>query len=277
MNVSAAIDRSLLSGEFYFQSLMRQANLRNMISDDEMQRVQLECIDLLARQSHRYNGGFSSSIRIEQAQSILESCFFTIGLWLKSLPSTDAAVAAIKETAVAELYTRGRRLVGKKVKAARLLYLIVLKNRIKSDNYTYNATVVEGIEGFFKLYDADFLATDIRITADYPLSNPVTGLVGIEFIEKYLTALYLENAFCARFNEDEIRFLLLGYDENYRDLVFNIFDQVLAAAIGRKLVSQSAISLDISEHTRARLARLFCRQERGRDSSVASKRFRRAL
>ncbi|MEL7608935.1 MAG: DUF6179 domain-containing protein [Bacillota bacterium] len=252
-----AIDRAFLSGEFYFQSLLRQANLRGLLSDDELRRIQLECIELLARQTHRYNGGFSSSIRVEQAQSILESCFYTIGLWLKSLPSADAAVAAVQETAVAELYARGRRLLGKKIKAARLLYMMVLKNKLNTDNHTYNATLAEGIEGFFKIYDADFCAQDIRITADYPLCNPVTGLAGIEFIEKYLTALYYENAFCKRFGANEIHRLLLGFDENYRELVFNIFEQVLSCAIGRRLASQSAAGLDVSQSARARLARFF--------------------
>lgn len=250
------IDQALLSGEFYFQSLMRQASIQGMITDADEQRAQLGCIELLARQIQSYNGGFSSSIRVEQAQCIMDSSLYTIGLWLKSLPSTDAAVAAVKEMAVGELYAQGRRLLGKKIKSARLLYLMVLKNKLKTDNYTYNATVAEGIEGFFKLYNADYCAKDIRITADYPLSIPVTGLVGIEFIEKYLTALYYENDFCLRFSADAIHFLLCGYEQNYRDLIFNIFDQVLAAAIGCKLLSESAYSLDITERMRGQLARL---------------------
>jgi hypothetical protein len=116
---------------------------------------------------------------------------------------------------------------------------------------------VDGIKGFFKLYYPDFNAHEIHITADYPTYNTLPKLAGIEFIHAYLNALYHENQFCLNFSSGDIHHLLCGYEEDYQELLINIYEPVLTAAIGCVLVGTDAHRLDISKNGTAYLYGLF--------------------
>ncbi len=61
-----------------------------------------------------------------------------------------------------------------------------------------------------------------------------------------MESVYYENMFCQSFSADEIHNLLCGYDNGYKDLLFNIFEQVLACAIGCVLAGINAKHLNIS-------------------------------
>jgi hypothetical protein len=93
----STIDKSILSGEHYFQSLLEQAYALGMLSDTDLKNVKFGCLSVLARQTEGYNGGKSSSIRVENAENILTSIMFTMGVWLKTFHCPDDAVVVIKE------------------------------------------------------------------------------------------------------------------------------------------------------------------------------------
>lgn len=115
------------------------------------------------------------------------------------------------------------------------------------ENDTYNDTIIGGIQGFLKIYDPDFKAQDMKITADYPLYNNLIGkLEGVEFIKEYLSSMYLENLFCKKFSEEKIKYLLYGYSQDYKDLIINIFEVVLLEIIACKLVKRNIQDLCIS-------------------------------
>lgn len=108
-------------------------------------------------------------------------------------------------------------------------------------------TIIGGISGFLKIYDPDFKAQDMKITADYPLYNNLIGkLDGVEFIKEYLNSIYLENTFCKKFSEEKIEYLLYGYSHDYQELIINIFEIVFLEAIACKLVKRNIQDLAIS-------------------------------
>ena len=108
-------------------------------------------------------------------------------------------------------------------------------------------TIIGGIQGFLKIYNPDFKAQDMKITADYPLYNNLIGkLDGVEFIKEYLSSIYLENLFCKKFSEKKIRYLLYGYSHDYKELIINIFGIVLLEVIACKLVKRDIQDLSIS-------------------------------
>jgi len=74
-----------------------------------------------------YNSVKSSSIRVEAAQSIMKSNYYTIGLYLKSLPDADCAVSELKTANIPELYQRGRKLINTKLGTAKISYELVKK------------------------------------------------------------------------------------------------------------------------------------------------------
>ncbi|MBZ2174634.1 DUF6179 domain-containing protein [Schnuerera sp. xch1] len=242
------IDSQNLSREFYFNSILQEAYNCELLDDYDIEKIQMECMRLLSCKSKRYNFGQSSSIRVETAKSIMKSNLYTIGLYLKSLQDADYAVKELKNIGIFELYERGRKLVSTKLHTAKHIYKLVQKNRIATMNYTYNATLGEnGIEIFFKSYDPDYEAHEFPASIDYQLCNPVTDLVGVEFIQKYLENLYLENKFCKNFAAEDIHHLLYGYNKGYKDLLINIFEHVLLGALGCSLVNCNIIKLNITE------------------------------
>lgn len=239
------VDRQKLNEEFYFRSLIEEAFSLGMINEEEVDNIQYQCMELLTVKLEKLNKGESSSVRVETAEKIMISNLYTIGLWLKSLTDADEAIKDIKKTHILLIYERGRKRIDTKLNSARHIHMMVLKNLLKTDNYTYNATIKDGINGFFKIYNADYEANEIHITADYPLSIPVSRLAGIEFILKYLENVYYENMFCACFSSYDIEHLLFGYSKDYKLLVINIYEIVLTAAIGCKIAEKRALDLNI--------------------------------
>ena len=129
----------------------------------------------------------------------------------------------------------------------RVMYIKVKQTKLNIKNDTYNDTIMGGIQGFLKIYDSDFKAQDMKITADYPLYNNLIGkLDGVEFIKEYLSSLYLENQFCKKFSEEKIKYLLYGYSHDYQELIINIFEIILLEAIACKLVKRNIQDLTIS-------------------------------
>lgn len=194
-----------LSGEFYFNTILQEAYTCGLLNESDLENIQLQCINLLSYKSERYNMGKSSSIRVETAESIMESNFYSIGLYLKSLPDPDYAVNELKTVKISELYERGIKLVNTRFQVAKCIYNMVQNNKLDTLNHSYNSTLSEnGIGIFFKSFNLEYEAHDSPASIDYQLCNPVNDLAGVEFIQKYLENLYLENEFCMNFATDNI-------------------------------------------------------------------------
>lgn len=240
------IDAFKLNQEFYFQSLLEEAYHQQLLSEQDIEKIQLDCLDLLSYKLKRYTDNNSSSVRIEVAEHIMQSNLFTIGLYLKTFKSPDDAIKAMTETSMLDLYLSGRKCIDAMLRTAKRKHSLVIKNTLEIDNDFYIPTVIDGIKGFFKIYNPDYAAHEIYITADYPLCHPVKDLAGIEFIQRYVDSVYAENLFCSHFSTEAIRELLLGFDEQYKHLLFNIFGLVLTEALGCVLAGMNAESLYLS-------------------------------
>lgn len=239
------IKKEMLCNEFYFQSLLQEAYNQAELSDSEMEYIQTQCITLLAKNTDRYNNGESSSVKIEVAETIMESNFYTIGIYLKSLPDIASALNTVKNDPISKLYQQGHRIINAKLNVAKHLYQLVCRTKLQSPNYTYNATIDEGIKSFFKQYNADYGAHETSTSIDYQLMNPVTDLAGVEYIIQYLKNLYMENSFCSKFDAAIIHEVMCGYDKGYKDLLVNIFGQVLQNALGCRILGKDILSLNI--------------------------------
>lgn len=235
-----------LSQEFYFQSLLQEAHVKDAISDGELEAVQMQCLKLMAENTERYNKGRSSSIRVETAQAIMASNFYTIGLYLKSRTDPASALEELKREPIAWLYEQGLHVTKQKLRVARYLYLAVVKTRIQTPNYSYNETINNGIKIFFQQYNPDFEAHETPAFIDYQLAVPVTGWAGVEYMIYYLHHLHMENQFCARFDSTVIHRIMQGYHISYQDLLINIFEQVLQNALGRLVLDKDILTLNLS-------------------------------
>jgi hypothetical protein len=70
------ISKSVLGGKDYLVSLIEQGLLHALLSDTEIERVQIGILTLLAKETELFNNGASSSIRIEKAQDLLASILY---------------------------------------------------------------------------------------------------------------------------------------------------------------------------------------------------------
>ncbi len=92
---------------------------------------------------------------------------FTIGVWLKTYPDPDEAVAAIQKDSIYALYQKGRERINERIKSTKILHSAITGHLLQMENVFYRSTIVDGIKGFFKLYYPEFAAQEIHITADY--------------------------------------------------------------------------------------------------------------
>jgi hypothetical protein len=143
------IKRESLSEEHYFQSFIQEAHRLKLLSEAQLEDIQMQSVKLLVRQTQRYNSGDSSSVRVEVAQSIFQSALYSIGVYLKSLPDTDMGLSEIINTPLEELHKKGRKLIEKKINIARHLLHLVQQERIETENIAYRDTIDKGLSEFF--------------------------------------------------------------------------------------------------------------------------------
>ncbi len=244
------IKKEKLNPTYYFQSLLQQATRLKLLTDAEFEHIQLQSFQLLAKQTEQYTGGESSSVKIETAQSLLASIFYTIGIYLKNFPDADRSIEVLKQSPLSELYRHGKKLLKSKFANAEQLLDAVRNNCLVTDHCAYNDTIRTGLPLFFSNYDIDFAAQDIPASIDYPLSNDQMDLAGVEYIYNYLQILFWENQFCNKFPEGAIHSLLRGYHNHYRDLLINIFGLVLTNAVACVLADKKAAQLNIEPSER---------------------------
>ena len=247
-----AINPALLRQNAYFESLLQAAYETGGIDDGDIKHIQTDCLHLLAEKTGKYTGG-SASVLIEDAETIMKSNLYTVGLYLKSLATPEDAVSVVKSTPVSQLYELGQRKIKTKIALCKHLYRNVVKNMMDIDYAYYNLMLTKDIPHFFALYTdyhiwykAHELPGNVHkhnkahellgdVTFSYPVAcqgDLINDYFGIEYVQKYLEALYYENAFCKCFTDDTIYRVLHDFHRDYNDILFNVFERVLQAAIG---------------------------------------------
>lgn len=239
------IKKEKLNQKCYLQSILQEAYGLKLLTDSELEHIQMQSLQLLAKQTEHYTSGDSSSVKVETAESILQSIFYSVGVYLKSFEDTDRSLEVLKQKPIIELYQHGKRLIEVSLSSTKEMLYEIQNNIIITDNIAYNDTIKKGIQIFFSTYDVEFAAQDNPGSIDYPLSNDKMELVGIEYINSYLEKLSFENKMCKNFTDADIHCLLLGYDQHYKDLLINIFGLVLTNLVGSLLANKNTLKLNI--------------------------------
>lgn len=241
------IDASGLKRGDYLVSLLEQALIAGLISEDTVDDIKIQCIKLLGEISEHYTSGESSSIPESAADMLLKSVLYTAGIALKKYPSADIALSVLLDKGVAQVYADGRVRISEMLRESKTEYSTLCAGLLPVGNRTYNETILQGIKGFFKIYDAAYASHETIITADYPTARDLTGLSGVEFIVEYIRCLGAENTFLRRFDTEHIHALFGSMDKNWSELVINIFLPVLCQAVGCALAGRNPASLYLDE------------------------------
>ena len=241
------IKRDELDETNYLESLIDNALTKKYIDIEFVSYLQLKMLELLKTKVKKYNLLSSSSIMVEKADMIMKSNMYTDGLYLKQY-TPDKAIKLLNDININDLYEKGRKVLINKIKVSKLLYKRLINSMLETSNETYNATIIGGINGFFKLYDYEYNAREINITADYPLYNNLIGkFVGIEFMEKYIESIYIENELCKMFDMSKVESLLNTYSLKFSELVVNISSIVLTECIGCILSNEDVKTLSVTK------------------------------
>ncbi|MDP4088856.1 MAG: DUF6179 domain-containing protein [Bacillota bacterium] len=241
------ISEDLLSSEHYFESLLRVLHSKGLLYSRDIESIQLQIIDIFTETAGYYTRNESSSVRVEIAEQILLSVYYTIGLFLKSQPTLNESIALIKKKDMRSLFAQGEKILKAKVIECQVLYNLVMETRLDTGNYAYIDTLEHGIPLFFRDYDPRFASHDAPASIDYPLGLDEGQLVGVEYIEDYLNKVILENKFCSYFDSTEIRDLSKGFHKNFDHMLINIFVLVLTNCLGRILAGKGGRSLEITK------------------------------
>lgn len=221
-------------------------SLQTRLQDSDLENIQLQSLELLANQIERYSNGESSSIKIEKAQDLLQSIYFTVEMYLKSLRDENAALQQLIKTPLSQLFKYGNEIIKEKFRKSKNSLNLVRGTKVITDNIAYNDTLGYGLESFFEDYDLDFFPYLDSGSIDYPLSLDITELQGVDYICSYLESLCFENNFCSHFESSEINSLLRGFNDNYKDFLINIFSLVITNLTGRILSNKDLLKLDIT-------------------------------
>jgi hypothetical protein len=241
------INENSLDPGFYFQSLLQEVCNKHLLSDHQIERIQLEVVELMAKEVERYTNDESSSLLLEKAQELLQSITYSIGVYLKEISDIDYKINLLMSEKIMILFYRGMDSVAAIKSKSWSLLQDLQKNRLKLNNYAYEDTIITGVPEFFHDYNIEFGAHELRGSIDYQLSNAVEGLLGVEYILEYLNRFTLENKFLKHFPEETVNILLLGFDKEAEHMLINIFELVLTNALGCELLGQNIVTLGIHE------------------------------
>lgn len=241
---------SQLNDEHYLQSLLQVLHLNRFLTIEELENIQLQILNILTETLGYYTRNESSSVRVEVADKIMLSIYYTIGLSLKKEAHIKAQVSNIKQLKIKKLFNDGEEIIKEKVKECENLLKQVHETRLETINYAYVDTLEYGLPLFFKEYDSRFGAHETQGSIDYPLGYDEMKLVGVEYIEDYLKKIDMENKFCSYFKQEDIEALLKGFNVQSHHLLINIFTLVLMNALGCSLAGKEITKLDINEGDR---------------------------
>lgn len=241
---------NLLSKEHYFQSLLQVFHSNDILNNKELENIQVQILDILRETANYYTKAESYSVRVEVAEQIMLSIYYTIGSFLKGKTSIKEKITLIKENAMKYLFSEGEKVLKAKIEESKELLKNVQKSKLKTSNYAYIDTIDYGISLFFIEYDSRFAAHKMQGSIDYPLAIDEMELVGIEYISEYLKKIDFENQFCSHFDSYEIENLLKSFDKNSDHILINIFELVLTNYLGCMVLGKRGITLDITDTER---------------------------
>ncbi len=231
-------------------SLMSKGYKANIFTMREIESIQSQVLTLLGAYILKYTHHDSCSVKEERAQSIFQSIFYCIDLYLMSFQNIEDSINLLKNTNITELHTKGLNLAKSYVHEAEIIDQEIKSSKLNVSLAAYDITIDEGIDNFFKNYDVTFDAHNTVASIDYPLLYDDMSLTGILYMINYLKKLQMENEFCRYFSPDDMEQLLKNYGKQYgfdfKEMLINISELVLKNALFSVLLGKSATVLTIS-------------------------------
>lgn len=232
----------------YLNSLIKEALKRNLIKEQQLEIIYIQIGDLFIYKAKRFTLGDSSSIPEETANHILSSIQYTIGIELQSIQSINKQIKFLISEPIQSIFENGLKKVKNLFKKAKIYHMKVKETMLPLDILAYNDTLTNGLNIFFKEYDAEFFSHESPGSIDYPLAYDEMNTTGVQYTIDYLKKVYLENLLCRKLRQKDILKLLNYYDRNYKVLLFNVFKVILHNIIGSIILHKNINNLFLTEY-----------------------------
>lgn len=214
----------------------------------------------LARRVALYTGIDHSSLPKDLAQELFESTAFTL----------EQGAGAPGNSLNAQ-FAAGLAVTKRKLEYGRKLWQAVRDGLPKIENLSLRETV-KSIGFFWRRYDCRFFAHQIPCDIDYQLCRPVPEtLQGVDYVNRYLSQLYVENEFLGHFDPQGAIAVLRAYCGDYRGLLINLYEPVATNALGLALIGGDVSALDISPRQREEIGEVLRREGAERLGGAAEK------
>lgn len=241
------IDKNNLNKADFFNDLIAQASSAGLLSQDDIFKIQYECVQILAKIICRYNSDFSSSIRIEEAEALMNSVIYTIGFHLKTLTNINEMIDLLRISRIEDLYIKGKERIYESIRYVKKIYIKIKETKLNINNCYYINTIEKALNRIIKKYDAEYHANEVYCLLDYPIAISVNNYTGIEYIKLYVESLYSENVFCNKFDLRDINELLKKCGNVYDDIPINIYSLVFNNFIGKCIIRSINTGLILTE------------------------------
>jgi len=254
------INKKNINYNRYTTSLIEEAEKSGILSEDDLERIQVEMAEVLSECINIYTHGESTSIMTETANSLVTSVLFAIDAYLISLGDVYEAIKTIQTETFKNLYHRGMRQLKLLICEITSLLVKVKRTKISVPNVLYNDVINNKIMKFLKSYN---IATGAHIGGkfDYPLAVPCSKLKGIYYVRRYLMNLYAENLFCRGYETFEInrlyKTLCDTHNFPYDKANVNIFEYVFLNALFAGYLMKEHGSLHITHEDCEKIQKLF--------------------
>ncbi|NCC67745.1 MAG: hypothetical protein EOM14_06055 [Clostridia bacterium] len=220
------------------------------LTPEESVIVETKIFRLLEWQVAMYTGGSSSSVPVETAQELLQNLLMTLG---KAIISPQELVNGDLN----ELVAGGRAVLERQVYDAHQLWQKVCLSAPELGSISLRDTL-KSIGGFFSRYDLRYFAHHLPCDIDYQLCLPVPeSLLGVDYLTEYLRRLLAENFILRKFEQKAVLRLLERSCRDFRGLLVNLCEPVIADALGLVLIDKQPYELEISGADLTAIAAVF--------------------
>lgn len=255
ISVSNPVDRSKLKADDYFRTLVAEGADKGLLSEFDLENIQLELIELLGNICLGISEKGHGSMKTEQAEKIAASIMYTVSVMLKKSPSPESALERLKAERIEAIFYEGKQEIVSLLTKARGIWAVINKELFETYSYYYNNVISEAIKEFFKSYDYNAAAHESVKGLDYPVYIGAAEENGAEEICSYLSAFRVENSFLNKFPAQNVHRLMMNLDNElkktgvtteeaaYKELPVNIFGYVVAATLVLGFLGKDIFSL----------------------------------
>ena len=206
---------------------------------------------LLVRQIALYTANESSSVPTAAAQELLRGVLFFLAVPEEADGEGEAdradRIRVLLPLDLADELARGQRRAQRDAALTIALWRKVVEMLPPLENRSLRDTL-RSIGRGFRCYDTRFFPQRFDCDIDYQLAVPVSeSLLGINYVNQYLTRLAAENSLLTRLPQGEVRAVLERSCPDWRGLLVNLYAPVAANALARTLLSGEGLTLSDGE------------------------------